>query len=672
MDKKNTIIGVLLLLASFYFMFDYSKKEAEAARYAQSVAAAQKAAKAPGKEAPAPLQKLATADLSDNAPETFAWLENDSIKAKLTSKGGAIEEVELLKYPESEDSKLPYTFNAVRNSIAAMTIGFVDEDSYLPKPLRKSFKLVKSSPNEVVYEYEDKGKYSIRRTYTVAKDEKDGGNFRPYTIGVRTTVKNLSKEPLKLSQISLYLGAVPPTESDVYGTNLSYVLYNSDEDTSFVRSSEFLDSSGFLGIGASRAKESHSFKESAKWASIKNQFFAAVFTPYESLASGGVAFPVTMEAAAEKASGGDGKSVANVKRSNKYMKNAIGGFIEFNVPVIAAGSEWTLKGDYYVGPKELDRLYSIGGGQEEIMNYGWFGFVSRPLSRLLNWIYSMVSVVSPEWGWGWSIIILTLLVRLVLWPLTSIQIKSSQRMAKMQEPLKEIRQKYKDDNKRIQQETMKLYSEYGINPLAGCLPVLIQIPIFIGLYYMLQTSCEIRFARFLWISDLSLPDTIAAFPSVFGIPLHILPLLNALVTFIQMHLTPMPSTDKTQAMMFKLMPVIMLLFFYTFPSGLVLYWLVQSLLGIVQAIIIRRGKDKVVLKKRTKPSFMQRMQQAMEEAQAQQQARGPEFDKLPLSQRLKIAREDAIKARKRMKERAMGAAPDRKKNPGGRSTKPKR
>ena len=306
------------------------------------------------------------------------------------------------------------------------------------------------------------------------------------------------------------------------------------------------------------------------------------------------------------------------------------------------------------------------------MNYGWFGFVSRPLSRLLNWIHSMVSVVSPEWGWGWSIIILTLLVRLVLWPLTSIQIKSSQRMAKMQEPLKEIRQKYKDDNKRIQQETMKLYSEYGINPLAGCLPVLIQIPIFIGLYYMLQTSCEIRFARFLWISDLSLPDTIAAFPSVFGIPLHILPLLNAFVTFIQMHLTPMPSTDKTQAMMFKLMPVIMLLFFYTFPSGLVLYWLVQSLLGIVQAIIIRRGKDKVVLKKRTKPSFMQRMQQAMEEAQAQQQARGPEFDKLPLSQRLKIAREDAIKARKRMKERAMGAAPDRKKNPGGRSTKPKR
>ena len=137
-------------------------------------------------------------------------------------------------------------------------------------------------------------------------------------------------------------------------------------------------------------------------------------------------------------------------------------------------------------------------------------------------------------------------------------------MAKLQEPLKAIKEKYKDDPKRVQQETMKIYSEYGINPLAGCLPVLIQIPIFIGLYYMLQTSCEIRFAHFLWINDLSLPDTIESLPSIFGIPLHILPLLNAGVTFFQMHLTPSPSTDKTQAMMLKLMPVIMLVFFYTY------------------------------------------------------------------------------------------------------------
>ena len=247
-------------------------------------------------------------------------------------------------------------------------------------------------------------------------------------------------------------------------------------------------------------------------------------------------------------------------------------------------------------------------------------------------------------------------------------------MAKIQEPVKAIREKYKDDPKRVQQETMKIYSEYGINPLAGCLPIFIQIPIFIGLYYMLQTSCEIRFAHFMWVKDLSLPDTIESIPSVFGIPLHILPLVNALVTFIQMHLNPTPSTDKTQAMMFKLMPVVMLLFFYTFPSGLVLYWLVQSLLGILQALIIRMGKDKVVLKKRTKPSFMQKMQLAMEQAQAAQEKRGEDFAKLPLKERLRIAAEDARKAKEKLKEdRLKGTLYEkRKKNPGGRSTPKKR
>jgi len=255
-----------------------------------------------------------------------------------------------------------------------------------------------------------------------------------------------------------------------------------------------------------------------------------------------------------------------------------------------------------------------------------------------------------------------------------MQIKSAQRMSKFQAPLKEIKEKYKNDPQRIQQETMKLYSEYGINPLAGCLPVLVQIPIFIGLYYMLQTSCEIRFAHFLWIDDLSLPDTIASCPTIFGFPLHILPLINALVTFIQMHITPSPTTDKSQKLMFSLMPVIMLAFFYTFPSGLVLYWLVQSLLGILQAMIIRMGADKVQLKKRDKPGFMQRMQAAMEQAAAAQQNRGEDFKKLPLKEQLRIAREDALKAKRKMKEDKLKGTmyENRKKNPGGRSTPPKR
>ena len=652
MDKKNTIIGVLLIVAAFYFMYDSTKKDAAArARRAEVVRTVD--AVAP-KSAESKFE-IAAKQSAEAAKEEFCSLKNENLSINFTNRGGAIANVEVLKYAESQDSDKPFAFNEVKGAIPAMSLAFFDPSSELPAPFLKTFALAAKSADTVSYEYVEKGKMKISRTYALIKSGK--ADYTKYTVFAKTSVENLSAAPLPLEEVYVCLGAVPPTASDVYGSNLAFLLYNGSAH--FARSSAFTESSGFLGIGASQAKifEKINVPDSV-WGSVKNQFFAAVFTPENAVSDIGFAIPLK----------------TGFKTDNKYMKNSVAGFMGFHTGAIASGKTWELSGTYYVGPKELDALASLGAGQEAVMNYGWFGFVSRPLSRLLVWINSGIEVISPSWSWGWSIIILTLIVRLLLWPLTSIQIKSAQRMAKMQEPIREIKAKYKDDPKRVQQETMKIYSEYGINPLAGCLPVLIQIPIFIGLYYMLQTSCEIRFAHFMWVKDLSLPDTIESLPSIFGVPLHVLPLLNAAVTFVQMHLNPSPSADKTQAMMFKLMPVIMLVFFYTFPSGLVLYWLVQSLLGILQALIIRMGKDKVVLKKRTKPSFMQKMQAAMEQAQAMQEKRGDEFAKLPLKERLRIAAEDARKAKEKIKEdRLKGTLYEkRKKNPGGRSTPKKR
>lgn len=657
MDKKNTIIGVLLLIAAFYFMYDSTSKESAAAKYAAELAAAQESASAPRHgETPKTATLTSPYAPDENIKEEFLTLKNDAIALHLTNKGGAISNVELLGYDQSQDSDKPFQFNAVKDAIPALGLAFFDPTSDLPQPYIKNFSLIAKTDNSATYKYIDTGRFEVVRTFSIPSgNSKDA---KAYTVQTKTEIKNISKSPLDLREVYLCLGAVPPTASDVLGSNLAFMLYDGDSSY-FSRSSSFIDSSGFLGIGASRAKPYEKIDEyPVSWGAVKNQFFAAVFTPDKIFSNGGVAIPIRLD--------------GNIE--NKYMRNAITGFMGFGVEALQPQQSWELDGSYYVGPKELDRLFSLGKHQEEVMNYGWFGFVSRPLSRLMNWIHSWVSVVSPDWGWGWSIIILTLIVRLIMWPLTSIQIKSAQRMSKFQGPLKEIREKYKNDPKRVQQETMKLYSEYGINPLAGCLPVLIQIPIFIGLYYMLQTSCEIRFAHFLWISDLSLPDTLEWCPTIFGFPLHILPLINAGVTFLQMHLTPTATTDKSQKIMFSLIPVIMLLFFYTFPSGLVLYWLVQSLLGIIQAIIIRRGADKVVLKKREKPGFMQKLQAAMEQAAEVQQNRGEDYQKLPFREKLRIAREDAAKAKKKMKEKRLGGAmyEKRKKNPGGRSTPPKR
>ncbi|MBE6412198.1 MAG: membrane protein insertase YidC [Opitutales bacterium] len=654
MDKKNTIIGVLLIIAAFYFMFDSSKKEAEAAKAQRAVAT--KTVQAKPVDLAKQLKSSPITQTTTVAKEEFFTLKNENISVRFTSKGGAINDVEILKYLDRQDSKNPFTFNKVNGALPAMTMAFFDSSSDLPMPMQTNFALVAKSNEAVTYEYVQAGKFKISRTYALIQSGKN--DFTKYTIASKTKIENISGKALPLEEVYFCLGAVPPTESDVYGSNLAFLMYDGD-DAHFSRSSSFIDSSGFLGIGSSRAQPYEKITVGeCTWGSVKNQFFASVFTPENAKSNIGIAIPLATE----------------FKSDNKYMKNSIAGFMGFAIGTLDAGKSWELAGSFYVGPKELDALASLGAGQEEVMNYGWFGFVSRPLSRLLVWINSLVETVSPDWSWGWSIIILTLIVRGILWPLTSVQIKSAQRMAKLQEPLKAIKEKYKDDPKRVQQETMKIYSEYGINPLAGCLPVLIQIPIFIGLYYMLQTSCEIRFAHFLWINDLSLPDTIESLPSIFGIPLHILPLLNAGVTFFQMHLTPSPSTDKTQAMMLKLMPVIMLVFFYTFPSGLILYWLVQSLLGILQALIIRMGKDKVVLKKRTTPTFMQKMQMAMEQAQQAQEKRGADFAKLPLKERLRIAAEDARKAKEKIKnDRLKGTMYEkRKKNPGGRSTPKKK
>jgi YidC/Oxa1 family membrane protein insertase len=195
-------------------------------------------------------------------------------------------------------------------------------------------------------------------------------------------------------------------------------------------------------------------------------------------------------------------------------------------------------------------------------------------------------------NWGITIIILTIIVKLLLWPLTTAQVRSSRKMSKLQEPLKKIKEKYRDNPQKLQAETLKLFRDNRVNPAAGCLPLLVQIPIFLGLYFMLRTTAEMRFAPFLWIPDLSLPDTIARLGNF---PVNILPLIMGISMVWQMQVMPTPAIDGAQKWVFKLMPIIFLLFCYNFPAALVLYWTVQNLLTIAQQIILNRKNDDALL-----------------------------------------------------------------------------
>ena len=162
-------------------------------------------------------------------------------------------------------------------------------------------------------------------------------------------------------------------------------------------------------------------------------------------------------------------------------------------------------------------------------------------------------------------------------------------MAKIQGPMSELKEKHKDNPQKMQQETIKLFREHRINPVAGCLPILIQMPIFLGLFYMLRTASELRHEPFLWVSDLSQPDTVF---ELAGLPINILPLIMGVTMFLQMHMMPVsPTADPVQQKVFKFMPLIFLVFLYNFSSGLVLYWTVQNLLTILQQRITNAMPD---------------------------------------------------------------------------------
>ena len=242
-------------------------------------------------------------------------------------------------------------------------------------------------------------------------------------------------------------------------------------------------------------------------------------------------------------------------------------------------------GQFYAGPKDYELLKSYGNGLEGVINFGVFGVLGKPMFFILKSIYNVVK------SYGLAIIILTTLIKIVFIPLTHKQQKSMQEMQRIQPEISAIREKYKSDPQSMNREVMALYKKYKVNPAAGCLPLLIQIPVFFALYNVLLSAIELRQTPFLYISDLSAADTL--FGHLGGFAVGPLPLLMGASMYYQQKLTP-TTMDPRQAKIFQWMPVIFTIMFLNFPSGLVLYWLVNNVLTIVQQIYINSRKERTV------------------------------------------------------------------------------
>ena len=251
---------------------------------------------------------------------------------------------------------------------------------------------------------------------------------------------------------------------------------------------------------------------------------------------------------------------------------------------VQAGSSKTIESQLYLGPKDQDAMAEIVEHLDLTVDYGFLWWLAQPIFKLLQFLQGLVI------NWGLAIILTTVIVKALLFPLTKAQYVSMAKMRMLQPKMTALRERYGDDRQKMSGAMMKLYKEEKVNPLGGCLPMLLQLPIFLALYWVLLESVELRHSAFIfWIQDLSTKD-----------PYYILPILMGASMFLMQRLQPTPTADPMQQKLFQYMPVIFTVFFLWFPSGLVLYWLVSNLITIAQMLIIYRGLEKKGINVRNK------------------------------------------------------------------------
>ncbi|MDR2981059.1 MAG: membrane protein insertase YidC [Puniceicoccales bacterium] len=598
MDKKNKIIGIILLLTAIglyawdtYQKAEYAKKHpapqvatapAQPAQITPSTSAAPTApTPAP---AVAPTGTDADASTGNLAPveAQIITLENDTIRLNITTLGGGIQTVALKEQADTlanrkTPAENPYLFNA-DGTVPALALSIDNAANRVPIEWAPPFTVVENVPGKrVVLSAKMAGGLTVIRSYELAEDKTD-----PHVISFKTTFRAGVSDVVPAMNVRLNTGTLPPSIGDSTHQFLGIATY---DGSNFHKTgvADFNASSGFLGMGGHAAKP-YAFiprgENQWQWVSVTNQFFAGIIRFDE--ATRAQVSDLYIHPAMTHLE--PGQVVPTV--------TSITGEVGFRIGELSNGQESTIAATYFVGPREYTRLANLGGDQEKAVQFGrlfWFvsvDFLCKIFVVILNGLHSIL----PEspWAWGFAIIFLTVIIKAITWPLVTTQQRSAERMRQFQGPMKEIREKYKDDPKRQQQEMMKLYQEHKINPFAGCFPVLIQIPIFTGLFFTFQTLAQLRFQSFLWIPDLSMPDVIPGLETIGGFPIHILPVFMGATMLLNMRLTPMPNVEGQQKMIFYGMMVMFPIICYKMPSALMLYYSVQNCLTIVQTLITRR------------------------------------------------------------------------------------
>ena len=419
------------------------------------------------------------------------------------------------------------------------------------------------------------GGLTITKSFTLPKTV---GSPEEYIVGLDLSFQNTGTAPFALPGYSIAAGAAAPVHIKDLPTYTCFDWFHEGKMTSINVSWFDAGKIPLIGIEIHPAHDLYAQQDSGiQWAGVTSQYFTTIITADKDQPGSGV-WARRYEA------------VNAMESANGQTVHGITGGLGTGPIMLAPGATTTRHYSIYIGPKDFYALKKLGDEQQQVMNFGMFHWVSETLLWAMNTLKPLLG------SYAGAIIVLTILIKSALWPLQNKATSSMKRMQLLSPKMTELREKYKDDPTKMNEELMKLYKQYGVNPFGGCLPMLVQIPIFFGFYSMLGSAIELRNSHFLWIHDLSQPDTIT---HLMGFPINLLPIIMAGTMLWQMAISP-KSGDAVQQRMMYFMPVIFLSFAYNYASGLALYWTTQNIFSIAQLYYTRNQPlptlEKVVTK----------------------------------------------------------------------------
>lgn len=586
MDRKSVII---LIVCGVLFMgwMQYIQSHYPPTRSGTNTTAVASNLVSAATNVPVPLEAIGKTPATTpkpSAPEETIVLTNENARYTFTSHGGGLKLVELLRYPDAVSCRRKNGSGS--NNLATLNdhaqqpvLALLGSEAYVGDGEFRLSRFVRpastSGTNAMAAGSGVRAEKTLPGGLTLVKEFELSSN---YLIEARARLENHSQQTLALPAEQWSVGAATPLNPQDDGEAVGLHWHDGDKDHQTLRS--YFDNKTLGCFPGTPRTEYRQAATRVNWVSANNQFFLLALIPR---------LPGSEVAATRFALPPPSKE--EIAADNRTRTNQVGYQVALHYAATNLPAGQTLQRDFliYAGPKEYRTLEKIGAALKNdldaVMGFGFpFGYFSRVLLLSMNGLNKL------GLGYGLAIIAITVIIKLLFWPLTQASTRSMKRMQTLQPQMKAIQEKFKDDPAKMNKKMMEFMREHKVSPLGGCLPLLLQIPVFIGFFQMVRSAIELRGASFLWACDLSRPDTIFTIP---GLEFNVnpLPLLMGVTMFWQASLTPpSPGMDPAQQKIMKYFPLIFLFILYNYSAGLTLYWTVQNLLSIAQ-MKLTRTKD---------------------------------------------------------------------------------